>query len=693
MAEIGHNLHIRRVSIPHSDAILQAGGILMNNFKRTLVLTCILAVSGVAQRVSDAERDLEAAVNKEVVQGDVNNAIGLYRKILSRYGSQREIAAKALFHLGQCHEKLGQAEARKSYERIVKEFADQKDLAAQARLRLVSLGGSPAVGFVRRVIDSSGDCGYVTRDDQWAACSRNGNLYVRNLSSGKETLTARDVGQYDLSVLSTDGRWVAYMTSLSETLWLSAADGSSRRKIEGPANKARSVAFSDDNSALFVFYLRQAQGIAGEIWVHPVQGGPGRKLYESRNLRSVINPIFSPDGQFVVYLAGTEGSSDTHISVLPIKGGEPWEVPAQQNETPVGFTSDGKLVLHSRNRGGSPSLWTLAFKQMRPEGQPRLLAPDVPFPGQYHASGKFYYHVNANRAEMLSAQLEGNPPLITRPAIGTDESRGSSPDYSIDGKLLAYGARNGQPGRVVVRNLGTGSEKGYDTPLRPVSRVRWYPNSSALLVFGYRGPQREAVCVKLDLGTGGISDVVPAMGMADGSLNPTFSPDGRYIYYKRFDPGPEKRRVHRYELSSGKEEEVYRAPGGAWLRLFSISPDGRQIAIGCADKNGENWSNWIGVAPLAGGETKVIYRIPPGVGTRGFSGLAWAADSKSILFQTMQSENSDVLWRVALDGSPAQRLLTAPGIIDNIAVHPNGREITFANSEYRRELWVMEGLK
>ena len=116
-----------------------------------------------------------------------------------------------------------------------------------------------------------------------------------------------------------------------------------------------------------------------------------------------------------------------------------------------------------------------------------------------------------------------------------------------------------------------------------VKEVRWYPNGAALLVLGHRGgTQGQPVAIKLDLKTREVSNVLPPMGWTDGSLNPTFSSDGKYIYYKRFDPTPEKRPVHRYELSSGKEEEVYRAPAGAWLRLFAISPDGQQIAVACA---------------------------------------------------------------------------------------------------------------
>ena len=104
--------------------------------------------------------------------------------------------------------------------------------------------------------------------------------------------------------------------------------------------------------------------------------------------------------------------------------------------------------------------------------------------------------------------------------------------------------------------------------------------------------------------------------------------------------------------------------------------------------------NWVGMALLGGGETKILHRVPQGVGTRGFSGLAWSADGKSILFQTSHSDDRDDLWRVRLDGSPAERLLTTPGIILSIAVHPNGREITLDSLDFNhRELRVMEGLK
>jgi WD40 repeat protein len=556
----------------------------MNKLTNVFVLTCFLAISAAAQRAADAAKELEAAINKEVVQGDLKSAIGLYTKILSRYTSPRDTVAMALFHLGQCHEKLGQADARKSYERIVKEFADQKDLAAQARSRLTSLeGGTQPDSLARRLIDSSGDCIYVSQNGQWAACSRSGHLYVRNLSSVRETLAVRDVGLYDLAVLSPDGKWVAFHSNPNTrgTLWLVGADGSGRRKLEGPDNVPREVVFSDDGSLLFAFYLRHDR--PGEIWLHSVQGGPSTKLYESQNLRSLTNPVFSPDGRFVIYRAGWERAETPSIWALPVNSGEPWKFNVLKLGTPAGFTSDGKLVIHGPGNIGVPSLWTVTLRQGHPEGEPQLLKRDVPAPGHYHPDGKYYYYSGNGRTDMLTAQLDAVPPLKARPASERNEGRGASPDYSRDGKLFAYISRPG--GMVSVRNLETGAEKEYNPKLKPVRRVRWYPDGSALLVFGSRVPT-EDVGVKLDLTTGEVSDVFRVDGKyADGSFNATVSPDGRYVYHKRFYASPEPRRVHRYEISAGKEGEIYRAPApDDWLRLFSISPDGRQIAVVCSYK-------------------------------------------------------------------------------------------------------------
>lgn len=82
--------------------------------------------------------ELEGAIAKEQVDGDLKTAIASYQKISGNSSTPRDVRAKALLHLENCYEKLGQQQSRKVYEQIVREFPDQVT-ATQARTRLAAL--------------------------------------------------------------------------------------------------------------------------------------------------------------------------------------------------------------------------------------------------------------------------------------------------------------------------------------------------------------------------------------------------------------------------------------------------------------------------------------------------------------------------------------------------------------------------
>src|SRR5688572_30977923 len=65
--------------------------------------------------------------------GDIKGAIQIFERIVRDFSSNRTLAARALVQLGRWSDLLGQEEARKYYERVTREFADQKDAAAEAR--------------------------------------------------------------------------------------------------------------------------------------------------------------------------------------------------------------------------------------------------------------------------------------------------------------------------------------------------------------------------------------------------------------------------------------------------------------------------------------------------------------------------------------------------------------------------------
>jgi hypothetical protein len=123
---------------------------------RLCLLFLLLALTLTAQ--SDDERQLETAIYRETVMGDVPAAIGMYRSILSQPNLPRPLAARALLQLGQCQEKLGQRrEAHATYARLVREYAAESSIAAQARGKLA--GWSDALPGPRNLRFEEGDPG------------------------------------------------------------------------------------------------------------------------------------------------------------------------------------------------------------------------------------------------------------------------------------------------------------------------------------------------------------------------------------------------------------------------------------------------------------------------------------------------------------------------------------------------------
>jgi hypothetical protein len=116
---------------------------------RTLVLAISsLVMAWSATREADLEKQLEAAIHREVVLGDLAGAMKEYRNILAQADVPREVAARALLQTGECMEKLGRGpEAYNSYRRIENEYGDQAAMVGLARTRLAAWVGPRNLNF------------------------------------------------------------------------------------------------------------------------------------------------------------------------------------------------------------------------------------------------------------------------------------------------------------------------------------------------------------------------------------------------------------------------------------------------------------------------------------------------------------------------------------------------------------------
>src|SRR5580765_20787 len=129
--------------------------------KRTLLFATVIATAWfVSTAFGETGNELfQKALVRERSEGNLKEAIKLYQQVVDKYGKDRTLAAKALVAIGESQEKLGEAEARKTYERVVKDYADQKEAVSTARARLgtnaIARGADTRVRRVWSVVNAS----------------------------------------------------------------------------------------------------------------------------------------------------------------------------------------------------------------------------------------------------------------------------------------------------------------------------------------------------------------------------------------------------------------------------------------------------------------------------------------------------------------------------------------------------------
>ena len=119
------------------------------------LLLCVFALMPLNLRA--ATNDLSAALRQGLFEEEANHnldaAISNYQALAMQFDQDRQIAATAIFRLGECYRKLGRTnEAVFQYQRIVREFSDQQTLATLSQQNLTGLGVTSQPRFQDRLV-------------------------------------------------------------------------------------------------------------------------------------------------------------------------------------------------------------------------------------------------------------------------------------------------------------------------------------------------------------------------------------------------------------------------------------------------------------------------------------------------------------------------------------------------------------
>jgi tricorn protease-like protein len=281
-----------------------------------------------------AEVLLQEAHHRALVDGDLERAIELCKKIVAEHSSKRAVVAKALLQMGGCYEKLGKREAQKAYQRLIQEYGDQPEAVAQARIRLSNLSATDdkaaSAKSARQVWASAQDThGRVSPDGRYLSYVNwtKGDLAVRDLETG-ENRDLTDEGTYEgepsqmaaESLWSPDGRQIAYAWHKGRPfeLRIVGIDGSKPRVLcaagPGKGNAPFPLDWSQDGKHILAELTQDGEH---HIVLVSVKDGSVRTL-KSLGAQDPGGMTLSPDGRYVVY--DFPGSKTVNIHILATDG-------------------------------------------------------------------------------------------------------------------------------------------------------------------------------------------------------------------------------------------------------------------------------------------------------------------------------------------------------------------------------------
>ncbi len=684
-------------------------------FVAAMTVTALVSSGSIQQSASQL---YQSGIYKEDVEGKLEEAIAIYQEVIKKFPLEGPVAAKALFHMGLCYEKLGNQEAQKAYQRLIQDYPGQKHEVALARERLSQLSGGlgkassqPTFRKIRMPFElSEWSGGQLSPDGTTFAFGSENRIWVvpvqgkvqPNLAGEPIAIPGtEDAWAYGMS-WSRDGKWIAFNGGNNPFIYVVPSSGGTLRKIPVQRNRMGGVAtgypVSLSPSGVTVAFSARRDGIpadqalwSAQIYVASVEGGDIRQLTKDGG----TNPSYSPDGSKIAYAANVtvqeKNVPKSDVWVMPAIGGDAIRV----TSLPGGATSpiwspDGKMIAFLRTEEMTSYKKEICIVPVSGEGRPLASPTQIKFP--FETDGTFDVlpgWTSDNRIGILAIKPE-TAAVYTVPAGGgmalqITGSGAMDPQWSPDGKQVYFRWQDGQLGFVpsgggklgLHEGIGGGRDSDFFMP-HPGAGNSVSPDGKTVVFSGVRrilldGKTRFEVNIYTISVDGGKPTKITNIEPPNQARFPRWSPDGRWIGFL----GPEPGVIFRVSAKGGEQSRI--AAEGDAIRgaYFDWSPDGRWVAY--FSKAGS-----LSVMPSDGGKPRVVCKIPV---AEEDPDLSWSSDGRTIAFVA-----GGKIWVVPSEGGEPVVVKTD---VDARAIRldwsPDGRKLAFTGvSGGNKELWFME---
>ncbi|MBL8232414.1 MAG: serine/threonine-protein kinase, partial [Bryobacterales bacterium] len=410
---------------------------------------------------------------------------------------------------------------------------------------------------------------------------------------------------------------------------------------------------------------------AAAIWLlpgvirKPPKHGPARQVPFDITPGPKDMPALSPSGDRIVYAAPSGDGPEFDIYVKLLGAGAPLQItrtPAHEMN-PV-FSPDGQYIAFQRRR--DPNAGYYVVPALGGGGERRILPTRCDLA---HLGGRnIDWSPGGKQLAIADAANMGGPRTIFQVNFASAEVKQlvpealyvNHPTYSPDGEWLAYvSGPSGVAHDLYIMPASGGQSRRLTRDQRMFAGVAWTPDSREIIFSSNRNGLFSLWQIAA---SGGDPQAIPGVG--PDSVSPSVAMRGSQLAYLT-------RRVNvnlwRAPLDGSSEPERI-ISSGRWSAHAEYSPDGASIVF-ASDRSG-SWEIWRSAAD--GSEPVRLTSMNAGQTAR----PRWSPDGKRIAFNSNPSGDSEIFVISAEGGAPRQ-LTRKPGDDSMPFWSPDGTSIYF----------------
>ncbi|HJS24200.1 MAG TPA: protein kinase [Pyrinomonadaceae bacterium] len=411
--------------------------------------------------------------------------------------------------------------------------------------------------------------------------SGNWDIYLQNISSGNSfNLTANSSADDSQPSFSPNGDRIAFRSEReSGGIYVMNANGESPVRV---SDFGFSPSWSPDGGHILIGTEKIPQPSTrptkSQLWKINIKTGERQRISEG----DALQPTFSPHQKRIAYWSRPDRYGQReHILTVPAAGGEAVAVTdgSSTDLNPV-WSPDGQYLYFSSNRGGSSNIWRVAIDEDtgvtsgKPEAVTTIGASTSVLHLSFSRNGQLAYSAQTEIRNLRSTSFSPTQGASGKPLSITEGSMQLwFPDVSPDGEWLTAYSMGQQRHIFVMRTDGT-EQRDLTPDNYRHSWPRWSPDGQRIAFTSRRTGDYELWIMNRD--GSGLRQLTQSGG---GHYSP-WSADGTMIAFSIHTPKNDCVVIHPDKAWSD-QRFTYLAPlSDASLSFegWSWSPDGKKLA-------------------------------------------------------------------------------------------------------------------